>query len=47
MRRALALRCVLVLAVLALGACAAGSGPSGPYVGGAVGGNLRDDARTR
>ena len=36
---------ILALALL-LAACA-GSGPSGPYVGGAVVGNHRDDVRSR
>jgi hypothetical protein len=38
-------RAVLFL-LLALAACA-GTGTSGPYVGGSVGGNLREDSRLR
>ena len=40
-------RAAVFLLLVALGACAGGGGMSGPYVGGAVGGNLREDARTR
>ena len=39
-------RAVALLLLLALGACA-GGGASGPYVGGAVGGNAREDTRSR
>jgi hypothetical protein len=39
-------RAVALLLLLALGACA-GGGASGPYVGGAVGSNAREDARSR
>lgn len=39
-------RAVVLLLLLALGACA-GGGASGPYVGGALGGNVREDTRTR
>jgi hypothetical protein len=39
-------RAVALLLLLALGACA-GGGASGPYVGGAVGANVREDARSR
>ena len=35
-----------ILLLLALGACA-GGGTSGPYVGGAAGGNVREDTRLR
>ena len=38
-------RAAAFLLLLALGACAGGM--SGPYVGGAAGGNLREDARVR
>ncbi|WP_277751775.1 hypothetical protein [Dankookia rubra] len=40
------MRRAVVLLLLALGACA-GGGMSGPYVGGAAGGNLRDGTRSR
>jgi hypothetical protein len=40
-------RAVAILVLLALAACAGGSGMSGAYVGGAAGGNLREDARQR
>jgi hypothetical protein len=36
-----------LLLLLTLAACTGGGGVSGPYVGGAVGGNLREDARLR
>ena len=39
-------RAAVFLLLLALGACT-GGGASGPYVGGAAGGNLREDARSR
>ena len=39
-------RAVALLVLLALAACA-GGGASGPYVGGSLGGNLREDARLR
>jgi hypothetical protein len=35
-----------MLLLLALGACA-GGGTSGPYVGGALGSNVREDTRSR
>jgi hypothetical protein len=35
-----------VLLLLALAACA-GGGTSGPYLGGALGGSIREDARMR
>jgi hypothetical protein len=37
---------VAVLLLLALAACA-GTGTSGPYVGSAIGGSLREDSRLR
>jgi hypothetical protein len=40
------MRHVVLVLLLALAACA-GTGASGPYVGGAVGGNLREDSRLR
>jgi hypothetical protein len=40
-------RAVAILLLLALGACARGGGMSGPYVGGAAGGNVREDTRSR
>lgn len=40
------MRHVVLLLLLALAACA-GTGTSGPYVGGAVGGSLREDSRLR
>jgi hypothetical protein len=41
------MRCaVALLLLLALAACA-GGGTSGPYVGGAIGGNAREDTRLR
>ncbi|WP_279387803.1 hypothetical protein [Roseicella frigidaeris] len=40
-------RLLACLLLLALAACAAGEGPSGPYVGGGLGGNLRSPARDR
>jgi len=36
----------VVLLLLALAACA-GTGPSGPYVGGAAGGTVHEDSRRR
>ena len=33
--------------LLALAACAAGEGPSGPYVGGSLGGTIRAPSRDR
>ena len=39
-------RAVALVLLLALGACAAG-GASGPYIGGAAGGNAREDSRLR
>jgi hypothetical protein len=40
-------RAVVLLLLLALGACGGSSGMSGPYVGGAAGGNVREDTRSR
>jgi hypothetical protein len=40
-------RAAAVLLLLALAGCAAGEVPRGAYVGGALGGNLRDDPRLR
>lgn len=39
-------RILAILLLFALGACAAG-GVRGPYIGGAVGGSAREDARPR
>jgi hypothetical protein len=39
-------RAALLVLLLALGACAGGRA-SGPYVGGALGGNVREDTRSR
>lgn len=39
-------RAAVLLLVLALGACA-GGGASGPYLGGALGVNAREDTRLR
>ncbi|MDO9709627.1 hypothetical protein [Paracraurococcus lichenis] len=40
------MRSAILLLLLALAACA-GGGTSGPYVGGAVGGSVREDTRLR
>lgn len=39
-------RAIAFLLLLACAACA-GGGTTGPYVGGSVGGNIREDVRTR
>ncbi len=40
-------RATAILLLLVLAACTAGGGPRGPYVGGAVGGSIREDSRLR
>ncbi|WP_255466906.1 hypothetical protein [Roseicella aquatilis] len=40
------MRAAAILLLLALAGCA-GSGASGPYLGGALGGTVREDARLR
>jgi hypothetical protein len=41
------MRGATILLLLALAACTAGGEASGPYIGGSVGGNIREDARAR